>query len=131
MSLTDQIHAELDRAFWRLSVETSTAAAKGSAVVQGVLGLHREVRVYGPCGHTHVELDPSTSEVHDAGWCEDGYRFSVCAACCCDRYEDIRTEECEQHHNRELQPCWPCSTVHTVATGLGITEEPTGPEGAR
>jgi hypothetical protein len=66
--------------------------------VRRVLDTHREFRVTDSNGKHH----------------------SICRECCCDQYEDIRTEECRDNHHKNIRACWPCSTVCTIAEALGV-----------
>ena len=87
-------------------------------VVEAVLKLHAEFRVYDECGHEHTqdEVDAGTAVVlHEEGavTCEDGYVHSVCRACCTGGWS--QTEACASDHER---PCWPCGTVEAIAGEL-------------
>lgn len=75
------------------------------------LALHREFKIYEPCGHDHDDGEAGTDFFAEVGnVCEDGYRYSICGFCCTDGSE--QHEVCADHHMPEEKPnlCWPCQT---------------------
>lgn len=111
MSIADAIRAEI------------TATRPSNAV----LDLHPPRRIYGPCGHDHQPGEPGTRDLDEVGTvCEDGYLYTVCGECCTNDYGQHSV--CAEEHGmvRDVAPCWPCPTVKTVATGLGINPSEEG-----
>jgi hypothetical protein len=117
--LVDLIRAELERGYWKLSTETSGAAAKGKAAILAVLDIH------GP-DIQHGSVSAKTGK-----------------CCMCDGYGEPLSVFEKEHHgetipmhahtDRENPACavcgnwyegepypYPCDTVVSIAKELGL-----------
>lgn len=93
-----------------LLARTGEDRDRKAAHIQAVVDLHKPMRIYGECGHTHQPGDPGTLEVDDVGLvCEDGYEYTICLECCADG--SAQTEDCATNHpHLDEGPCYPCPT---------------------
>jgi hypothetical protein len=88
------------------------------AVVDAVLKLHRQHRLYDECGHEHSEDEVRAGLAADAGEflaCEDGFERKVCRHCCANDGNG-QIEDCAVTHLAD--ECWPCSTVQAITREL-------------
>lgn len=109
----------LSRAALPVLNTTTDETAGLRAALDAVNHLHRELRLYGECGHRHTGAGNGVISVENVGLtCADGYERSICRECCTGG-SDYQTEECAANHEHN---CWPCRTheaaVNAVAASL-------------
>ena len=110
---------------WTVSQDPTGNVRLLLAVVDAVLALHREFRIYEECDHAHAYdggTEGESGAVVDCGeflTCDDGYLYSVCRECCAQGSAaggPHQTEECATNH--EVGKCWPCPTRRAIAAKL-------------
>jgi hypothetical protein len=78
------------------------------AALRAVEALHKPMRIYDECDHSHEENDPDVVDTGEFLTCEQMYLYSICRSCCVesDDYPE-QAEWCfDKHdHGTDLPPC--------------------------
>ena len=105
--------SDLCRKVRELEKQLADATARYGGLVADLTTLHSEYRIYDECDHNHPEDDPARVDCGDFVTCEEGYLYSVCAACCTEP-EYGQTEQCAgAHDHRPSAPL--CPTIAALA----------------